>query len=152
MNKLTETEKAYMAGLLDGEGCVGINKEKSRASAYPFTFAIRVIITNTDYNVICWLKEKTGIGCAYECKKGFKENWKFVHRWQIVSNEAREFLQIIYPYARIKKEIIDLVLGLERPEKKGKRYGKRTEKEYENQKETFNKAKEKNKRGKSITE
>ena len=145
MNKLTETEKAYIAGLLDGEGCIGIQKKKSQHTKYPFDFQVRVIITNSYFPTICWLKEKTGIGCAYEYNKSFKENWNSVHRWQVVANQATEFLEMIYPYIQIKKEIANLILMMPKGRKQGKI---RTIKEYQIQENIFSQAKAKNKRGK----
>jgi hypothetical protein len=151
MNKLTETEKAYIAGLLDGEGCVGISKKISPSKKHPFNFGLRVIITNSNYQIICWLKEKTGIGCAYEYdKKPYKPNWNPIHRWQVVCEQARNFLNEIYPYIRIKKEIIDLVLDFPQFQKIYKGKNGRSLEVYEKQEILFDKAKAKNKRGKAI--
>ena len=151
MNKLTETEKAYLAGLLDGEGCVGIQKKKSQYKKYLFDFGVRVVITNTNYELICWLKEKTGIGCAseYSKDKTYKKNWNPVHRWTVVCEQARGFLIEVYPYLKIKKEITDLVLTLPMTKVEWKIYG-RSMGVYEEQKTLFEKAKAKNKRGKKI--
>jgi len=146
MNKLTETEKAYIAGLLDGEGCVGIDKSKSKSKKHEFNFRIRAIITNSYFPTMCWLKEKTGIGYAYKYHKGYKNNWNAIHRWQIVGDQARDFLRIIYPYAQIKKELIVLVLQL--PKSKHKGHNGRTLEEYNTQHNIYSEAKIKNKRGK----
>lgn len=144
MNKLTETEKAYLAGLLDGEGCVGISKIKSRSNLREYDYRLRVIITNSNFPVICWLKEKTGIGCAYEYKKSFSDKWKLIHRWQATSEQARDFLEAVRPYTIIKSEIIDLCMQLP------KRYNRKLGDEaYKEQSKIFDLAKEKNKRGKA---
>lgn len=149
MNNLKETEKAYIAGLLDGEGCVGINKDKIKN-----TYKIRVIITNSNLEVIQWLKIKTGIGCSYKYKKAFKENWNPVHRWQIVSNQSKDFLNAIKKYSIIKKSIIEAVLNFPFDDiirdKFTGRYLSREKEIIKNQEEYFQFIKQKNKRGLKI--
>ena len=146
MKNLTETEKAYIAGILDGEGCIGIDKIKSRSNIHPFDFKIRIIVTNTNENIICWLKTVVGAGCAYVDGKPFSEKWNVVHRWQIVSEQARDFLMQVYPYLRIKKDIADLVLELPKLKTQTKYYG-RSQQEYESQFQIYSLAKARNTRG-----
>jgi hypothetical protein len=146
MKNLTETQKAYIAGLLDGEGCIGIDKNKSQASIWNYDFKIRIIITNSYSDVLFWIKEITGVGCVYLSKGAFKPNWRPIHRWQIVSEQARNFLIQIYPYLKIKKEIADIVLQLPVLQPQAKKFG-RTKIEYNNQNRIFDLAKFKNRRG-----
>jgi len=145
MKKLTETEKAYIAGLLDGEGCIGVFRQKIKNRTHEYNFGARVIITNSNFPVICWLKEKTGIGCAYEYNKSYKENWNKVHRWQVTSRKARTFIKTIYPYLIIKKEIANVVLKL--PVHKKWEGRERTINQYQAQYKIFELAKVMNKRG-----
>ena len=49
IKKLTETQKAYIAGFLDADGCVGISKWKSRSNAYKYDYTVRAIIVNSDF-------------------------------------------------------------------------------------------------------
>ncbi len=146
MKTLTETQKAYMAGLLDGEGCIGVFKQKSSGKMWQFDFGVRVIITNTNEMVLIWVKEITGAGCMYKSKKAFKENWSPVHRWQVTAEQARSFIKTIYPYLKIKKDIADIVLQLPHLPSQRK-YSGRTQEEYENQNRIFGLAKIKNVRG-----
>jgi len=142
MNALTETQKAYLAGLLDGEGCVGIQKKRSSSKRHEYDFDTRVIITNSNYSAICWIKEVTGLGCAYQYKRSSNIKWNVVHRWVVVSRNAREFLNAIYPYLIIKKEITDLCLTF--PFNNHKH---RSDERYEEQIAYFQTVKDKNKRG-----
>ena len=146
MYKLTETGKAYLAGLLDGEGCIGVSKSKSKNKLHEYDYRLRVIITNSHYPTICWLKEITGIGCAYKYKKAHNPKWNVVHRWQVVAEQARDYLKAVRPYTIIKSDVIDLCMQLPRASKRG-----RSKEVYNEQVKIFDLAKKKNKRGATDT-
>ena len=55
MNNITETDKAYLAGIIDGEGCINVTEDKQSTG-------IRVEVGSTDPRVIDWIYRKTGIG------------------------------------------------------------------------------------------
>src|SRR3990167_1305581 len=119
MKTLTETQKAYIAGIIDGEGCVRLAKKKQNGKNDVFYYMAFVCITITEIELLAYLKEVTGIGCVYRYKKAAKENWNPVHRWQIVAKQARELLTAVHPYLTIKRGIAELVLSM--PLHKGKR-------------------------------
>lgn len=112
MKTLTETQKAYIAGIIDGEGCVRISKKKNQKSPQCFNFSAFVCITITEIELLCYLKEITGIGCVYRSKTANKENWNPVHRWQITNGQARDLLRAVMPYMMIKRGIAELVLSM----------------------------------------
>lgn len=104
---------AYTAGLVDGEGCIkiSINKPNKKNGGKLDKHYLDVNVTNTNKEVIYWLKNEFG-GSVYttygECQgKKHKQIW----RWTIVSNQAKDFLKLIYPYFIIKKE--QAKLGIE---------------------------------------
>lgn len=146
MNKLTEVEKAYLAGFIDGEGCIRISKGRQDGNQFEFGFKMFVIVTNANLPILEELKALAGVGIIYVYKKlpiAGKGIWKPCHRWQVVSKQARELLENIYPYVKLKKEHIKAVL--EFPfNGKGHR---RTEEDYNNQLQAFFKIGELNKRG-----
>jgi len=114
LNNLIETEKAYIAGFIDGEGCIRIEKRKSSSKLYEFDFEAWVIVTNTNSQVLEELKSITGVGIIYIYKKLPKSGngkWRPCHRWQIVGMQAKDLLRAIYPYLKIKKTQTDAVLN-----------------------------------------
>lgn len=143
MNKLTETEKAYIAGILDGEGSISIIRVKSRSNTYKYDFYPKVRVQNTYFPIISWLKEKIGIGSIYHGKQR-NPKWKSLYQWQILSNQAQELLREVRPYLRIKKELADLVLGFRKNEHNG--YPRSSE-VYQMQDELYYRMKALNKRG-----
>ncbi len=144
MKNLSETQKAYIAGFIDGEGCITISRNKSKSKAWEFDFHPRILVTNSDIDVIFFLHDLTGIGCVYRYEKAWQSKWKPIHRWQISTNEAINLINAIMPYLHIKKEVAELVLSF--PFHK---YGgvSRTIELYKEQVLVHAKVTEKNKRG-----
>lgn len=94
----TTAELAYTAGLFDGEGCIYFNK-RLKGHHIPQLF---VTVTNTDLDVLYWLKETYG-GSVSRHTKGtlaHKESWS----WAMGGNPmSRAFLGQIVPYLKIKR-------------------------------------------------
>ena len=107
MYNLTETEKAYLAGLFDGEGCIGFYEETGKDKHF-----VMVTISNTDFRIMKWLDEHISFGSINAKHKMPKPNWKQGWTWQIRSREeVQEFLTTIQPYLLIKKEQAALLLS-----------------------------------------
>ena len=66
---IPETDRAYIAGLFDGEGSITykqyMRKRKHQKKAYP-TWSIRMEIAMTDKSVLMWLHEVLGVGTLGE--------------------------------------------------------------------------------------
>jgi hypothetical protein len=92
-----ETESAYTAGIIDGEGCIRLQRK---------TFGLDVSVGNTDLNLLIWLKEVWG-GKIYlngvRAKRPTGNNKPFFH-WRICGAMAFPFLEQIVPFLVIKKD------------------------------------------------
>jgi intein/homing endonuclease len=105
-NRLTEAQKAYLAGLFDGEGCIGYYKRKGNRSKY--SYVSLVTISQTDFRPILWLHEKVGFGTVIT-KPGKKH---VEHQWTTNKRQyVYEFLEAIQPYLILKREQADLLLA-----------------------------------------
>ena len=99
---LTELERAYLAGIFDGEGCVRLSQHKGKLGTV--ICHIQVQIANTSPLLLQWLKEKLP-GTAYfvDIKKYGKR--KQAYSWIIAGNRrAIAFLREIAPYLIIKRQ------------------------------------------------
>jgi hypothetical protein len=99
MNKLTA---AYLAGLIDGEGYLGIQKnpKESYVGGYAHVGVIKICMT--DEVIIRWLKDSFG-GNFYE-REG-KDGRKNSYEWCIRHGKnITPFLSKIYPYLKVKKQ------------------------------------------------
>lgn len=148
MNKLTKEQLAYIAGFVDADGCIAVSKQISYSERFPYNYSLRLIVVNSDTEVIKWFKEILGVGCIYVLRSvGHKPNWKAVHRYTAVSNDAREIIKQIIPYLRVKKE--RAIKALKLPVSDRGHY--RTDKEYSEQEKVFEELKRLNTRGIQIT-
>lgn len=116
MPQITEVEKAYIAGLFDGEGTIGYYfKGKLR------THVAQLAIYNTDPRVMVWLRNILPSGGVYpnsRIKTGRKRGWQ----WMLSSRPCVEqFIRAIRPYLVIKADQVDLILALWEAEDKLKR-------------------------------
>lgn len=84
---------AYLAGLIDGEGCIGFTR--IRCQLVP-----RVTITNTNEKIIYDLKDNFG-GHILR-RKPHQAGWKPSFHWVIQNSKAVDLLDRVYKYLRIK--------------------------------------------------
>ena len=108
--------KGYIAGIIDGEGCIYMRKtiEKNQKN---FHYTIALTVNNTNYDVIKFLKEK--------CKGGYIQIHKSVNpchktqwKWEIKNQMASNLLEMIYPFLIIKKKQANLVIKFQKHKRK----------------------------------
>ena len=97
LNDLTKPEIAYIAGLIDGEGCIMIIKSKK----YPGSSLLQLHVTNTFYPVLEFLFNKLG---GHINHKRVQNNNKPCWVWLIRGLRAMKVLEIVQPYLIIKKD------------------------------------------------
>lgn len=89
---LTDIERGYLAGLVDGEGYIDVTGN-----------SLRLTIANTDYNLMLYLKGLLGCGSIQKCTKG-KIHWNQGYTYNLCAAQVRQLLKIIRPYLIIKKD------------------------------------------------
>lgn len=92
----------YIAGFVDGEGCIRISA--LRSNVYP-----QVLVVNTNLTILKKLQNQFG-GDIYPILHR-KKNWKPSWSWRISWKRAVQFCECIYPYIQIKKQQIETVLA-----------------------------------------
>lgn len=106
---LTETEKAYIAGIVDGEGYIGMIKGWRNTGRQYFTPVIK--ISNTDIRIIDWLKDKLEGLNLFNDVKPETETQKKVNNLQISGPPSvQALLEQIYPYMIIKKDKAEVIM------------------------------------------
>ena len=99
----TETDRAYLAGLIDGEGSIGIDAHGGHRVP-----SVRVTITNTNYPL---LQEIHAIwGGALTTRRIRIIGWKASSDLLFGAKTAIEVLREIQPYLRAKKKQCDVAL------------------------------------------
>jgi hypothetical protein len=104
-----DTDWAYAAGLVDGDGSINISKERRYDRPNPFYFRVNVRVAQTDMAALIWLKEIFG-GCIYFQNRQ-RGNRKTCWCWSIRSRKLIvTFLESILPYLKIKQQQAQLCL------------------------------------------
>jgi hypothetical protein len=105
VNTLTDVDRGWVSGVLEGEGTFHVRDDKY----------IRIAVEMTDHDVIARLHEVTGIGRVYGPYPRREQHWKPISKWMVQRNaEVRELLWAVYPQmgrrrrARIR-ELLDAV-------------------------------------------
>lgn len=106
--ELTEGQKGYLAGLIDGEGWVGIQRNTSKKSGN-YNYVAKIIIGNTNKKIIA-VKEEIGHGYIH-LRKSKNPKHKNVFIWVLSSNAIRAILPLVLPYLRIKSNQAELLMS-----------------------------------------
>lgn len=106
---LTKFEKGYLAGIIDGEGCIRINR-RPRASNGRMVYWMFVSVTNTDIKIINWLNERIPAFTG-KCHRSFKDrNRKPCFQWILTGNrKVRIFCKELAPFLVSKKNQAELI-------------------------------------------
>ena len=107
MKVVREGHLFYIAGIIDGEGYIGLIQHRKKKSLN-FGYSPKTSVTNTNTTLLYWLKQETGIGVVTPQSKveGCKPRWE----WRLNADEMREFLVCIEPFLLIKKQQAVLLL------------------------------------------
>ena len=118
---IPETDRAYIAGLFDGEGSIhfkrGIEKKKKhKGEGYRYSNSMRISmeITMTDYSVLVWVHEVLGVGTLRPktVKGRRKDGTKYLkqYKWRATFRDAYYVCCLIWPWAHVKLEKIQQVI------------------------------------------
>ncbi len=106
-NKLTtETELAYAAGVLDGEGSVCLIKSRKGRLPSP-----QVSIVSTDRELAYWFK--TRFSGTVVRKRKRKAHHSDAYDWRLIDRNALRFLALARPFLTLERKIArgDLLLN-----------------------------------------
>ena len=105
---MTETEKAYIAGIIDGEGSIMLQKIHKNENPAPC-----VSIASTTIELLEWIKLTIGKGIISKKKNYNLEKHKDCYSYVIKRNYAISLLIDIYPYLIIptKKKRAELIIN-----------------------------------------
>ena len=113
---LTENDKAYIAGLFDGEGSVDYKQrwEKRTKGRKYKVWRIHCEISMTHKYIINWVLEVLGMGTGRPKKvpKGKKPQW----RWRCSFREALHFAMLVWPHLQVKLHKLEQIIDHYSPE------------------------------------
>ena len=119
---IPDTDKAYIAGLFDGEGSIyfkrGIEKKKRHKGkpGYRLSNSMRISmeITMTDKSVLMWVHEVLGVGTLRKKpRKGLrKDGTKYLmqYKWRCTFRDAYYVCCLIWPWSHTKMPKIQQII------------------------------------------
>jgi hypothetical protein len=121
MKQSNVSKYAYLAGLVDGEGCIAICQD-SRNTSY---FFVMLSIANRDGGIMDWLIGTFGGSVYHKSNKGFNGERIPIYEWRVYREKATPILKRSLPFLRIKKRQAEVWLRMaERLHRAGRPVGK----------------------------
>lgn len=103
---LTEKDKGYIAGIIDGQGSICLTKNNANEFRSP-----NIQVSSTTYEILQYLKNTIGGNISIKTKynEKYKDSWK----WQIKTNLTLELLNEIKDYLLVpeKKAKAELLIN-----------------------------------------
>lgn len=127
---LTRGEKiAWLAGFIDGEGYIGVTRQRKKENhrqAASLLYHPYLIIANSNYKILSFIKKLIGDGRLYEVRRNKSmlkhKNEKSGFQYKLTRmDKLEEWLNILQPYLRLKQQQCDLLLNFIKLRKNAKR-------------------------------
>src|SRR5574338_324978 len=105
-----EVRRAYLAGLVDGDGCIMATIERHTEMRFGFRVRVELKVTQKEPKLLRNLAQELRIGCVSANRKG---STYVTYDW-IVRNKKDlvTILNFLQPYSRLKKEQIIIALKI----------------------------------------
>jgi len=101
---LSDIERAYLAGIVDGEGCIQFHRRNAKDGRKP-VYVLAVSIANTSPALLDWLETRLPHRAYIHRHTHSKPQWRDRYDWVLSGNrQVLIFLKEITPYLVIKKE------------------------------------------------
>ena len=115
---MTAQEKIiYLAGIVDGEGYIGINFYKKGKWNCSDNYKVRLTISTTSLELIDWLLNNFG-GYLHQ-KPVYSDTHNQSYNWTVYCKYAGELLKMVYPYLIIKKRQAEIILAYRKLQEMG---------------------------------
>ena len=96
---MNETEKAYIAGIIDGEGSIMLTRFHKNEYHSPC-----VSISSTDMELLEWIKNTTKMGRIINKKNYNEEKYLDSYTYRVIYDNAIKLLKQIEPYLIINRK------------------------------------------------
>lgn len=109
MIEIKDTDWAYAAGFVDGEGCIAIVRSFT-PRGNRFYYTIQVVVANTDRRVLDWMQAMWagGVFRVNQSRGAGRNSWA----WRCGSGVAKTFLPGIRPWLKIKRAQCDNAMAM----------------------------------------
>lgn len=102
---MKKIDLAYTAGIIDGEGSIGIYTDNLKRK-HP-CYCLQVGVTSADEWLPMWLKFAFG-GYVYKMETPPQHKTKWY--WTVRARQAKNFIELVLPYLRLKREQAEIAI------------------------------------------
>lgn len=109
---LTNTEAAWLAGFIDGEGSIQIRWQKSKRDTHMTSSVASISVSQAEprTEILYWLQKKFGGAVSSHGTNTRNPKHNKAFRWLVTGNTAVEVAKLIQPYLRLKARHVDILL------------------------------------------
>lgn len=108
-----DTEIAYLAGIIDGEGSLTIGNYSANKKTGVLHYQTVLNINNTDKDLIDWIFATFGGNiCHYSAKQTPKNSRKEVWRYIATGDRLTHICELILPYVICKRKQVEIMLKM----------------------------------------
>src|SRR5215471_14244408 len=99
--KASDLDLAYLAGIVDGEGSVGLDKMGTQNQRWVnIRFHPQVTVVNANMDLMVWLS--ASFGGTFRPRQQQRPYHKQTWRWKLTGRAAADLCQDLLPFLRIK--------------------------------------------------
>lgn len=106
---MSESTTAYLAGVLDSDGCVSLGSYRTRNGS--IDYRVQVVISKTDQEFLQWVQATLDYG-SINYQENADSAYPSCYQWRVSQAKAETFLRMVLPYLRVKKRKAELALRL----------------------------------------
>lgn len=107
---ISPTIAAYMSGILDGEGCIYVNRRKPSGRRLTPGYGVKVVVNITSKAIVDWFRENVELTSIHGHQPEGNRQYKYLCTWN--NSAAERLLLACRPYMVIKAAQADLGLAL----------------------------------------
>ena len=109
---VTTEDLAYMAGVIDSDGYIGIVKQSETRRKHTTEYFRTVItVSQVQLEAIELLRERLG-GSFGITQRQKGSNWKSLYRWGVYNKkDTKRILEMLLPYLKIKRKQAEMVIA-----------------------------------------
>lgn len=105
---MNDIEIGYLAGIIDGEGCITITRQKPGTGGRKnWSYRLYLKVTMGHRETVDRLREMTGVGSVHEQKTA---HWNTAWSWIVSTRDAQGILELVRPHLITKAIEADLAL------------------------------------------
>ena len=120
---MKETTKAYLAGIIDGEGCITISRYMRKRNCRTPIYELRLIITMTHKPTIDFVSNNMPYGSSCFLRPNKVSSRKPSWKWVVTNSFATKILKTLLPYLITKHNQALLAIEFIRRRGNGRKLG-----------------------------